>query len=90
MIPEALRDFRAVRNVEKKIGKKPAFKRPPTIFNLLRNVKDPVNHDEKTGVYNIPLRNLDEGTDELYIGATRRNLKERLAVSTRETLKMPI
>lgn len=68
----------------KKGNKKPAYKRPPTIFNLLRNVKDNYSQGERTGIYSIPLQNLDNGTEELYIGATCRNVKKRISEHKRD------
>lgn len=53
-------------------------------WEILRNVKDTYNHEERTGIYNIPLQNVDNGTEELYIGATCKNLKERLAEHKRD------
>lgn len=84
MVPHQLTGFRNVKNILKKNNKKPAYKRPPTIFELLRNVKDNYTQLEKTGVYSIPLKNLDDNPEELYIGATSRNLKERLSEHERD------
>lgn len=54
VLPDALRSFRTVGNLMKKNNKKPAFRRPTTIFNLLKNTKE-----EGTGIYEIPLTNVN-------------------------------
>lgn len=41
-------------------------------------MKDRYSRLEKSGIYQIPLRNIDRQKDEVYIGATSRNLKDRL------------
>lgn len=41
-------------------------------------VKDKYGKLEQLGVYQIPLKNVDSQKDEIYIGATSRNLKDRL------------
>lgn len=78
VVPDALRNFRSVSQILRKSKKKSAYKRPKTIFNILRNIKDEYEQENRTGVYQIPLLNLDYQRNEAYIGATTRNLKNRL------------
>ncbi|XP_023240403.1 uncharacterized protein LOC111638866 [Centruroides sculpturatus] len=54
------------------------YRRCPTVFNILRNAKDPPNNHMLSGVYTIPLK--DHRCDEqlLYIGSTKRSLSVRL------------
>lgn len=40
VVPDALRRFKTIEKLLKLNKKKPAYKRPSTIFNLLKNVKD--------------------------------------------------
>lgn len=84
VIPHELRNSKTVKNILKRNNKKPAYRRPPTIFSLLRNVKDNYDKLEKSGVYHIPVENFDDNTEELYIGATSRNLKDRISEHQRD------
>lgn len=58
-IPHGLRKYDFVRRLAKKENKKLASRRPPTVFNLLWNEKDPLKEYEKTGVYKIPVKTTD-------------------------------
>lgn len=78
VISDALGRYRMVQKAIKVNKKKPAYKRSSTISNLLKNVKDKYSGHEQTGVCEIPLKNIDTQKKEVYIGATARNLKDRL------------
>lgn len=84
VIPDTLRGYKIVERLLKINEKKPAYKRPKTIFNTLKNVKDKYGQEECTGVYEIPLVNLDKQRNEVYIRATKRNLRERLKEHERD------
>lgn len=73
-----MRTSRTVRRILRKTKKKPAYKRGRTIFEALRNVKDRYSKEENSGIYKIPLQDNDENKEKIYIGATARNLKDRL------------
>lgn len=79
VVPDTMKCSRTVRGILKAIRKKLGYKRRKTIFQALRNVKDDYNHTERTGVYNF-----DTGTDKAYIGATQRNLHDRLEEHKRD------
>lgn len=58
--------------------KKIASVRTPTIFDILRNEKDPRNVMEKAGVYKIPVEDSSTRQQMSYIGVTTRTLKQRV------------
>ncbi|XP_023239065.1 uncharacterized protein LOC111637733 [Centruroides sculpturatus] len=55
-----------------------AFKRCPTIFNLLRNGKDPPNPIRRPGIYSIPVKDNRCDRNLIYIGSTKRSLGVRI------------
>lgn len=73
-----MKGYNTVKEVLKLNSKKPVYRRPNTVANMLKNVKDRYHNLERSGIYQIPLRNIDKKRDEVYIGATSRNLKDRL------------
>lgn len=73
-----------VRRILKKTKRKPAYKRGQTIFQALRNVKEKYSAEKNSGIYRIPLENIDESRTEVYIGATTRNLKDRIQEHKRD------
>lgn len=78
VITDDISEYKTVKEVLNLNKKKPAYRRPNTVANLLKNMKDRYSRLEKSGIYQIPLRNIDRQKDEVYIGATSRNLKDRL------------
>lgn len=83
-IPDSMRGLRTIRNIIRKTKTKPAFRRGPTVFQALKNIKDKYNPGQETGVYRIPLNNNNTDTAEVYIGATRRNLIDRIEEHKRD------
>lgn len=81
-LPDSMRGLRTIENILKKTRVKLAFKRGPTVFQALKNVKDKYYPGQETGVYRIPLHNNDTGS--VYIGATRRSLKDRIEEHKRD------
>lgn len=77
-LPYKLHANYTVKKTLKSTDRSHTFKRSPTIFNLLRNDKDKRTEEYKSGVYKIPLRNIDDNCTEVYVGATSRNFRERL------------
>lgn len=77
-LPYKLHANYTVKKTLKSTDRSHTFKRSPTIFNLLRNDKDKRTEEYKSGVYKIPLRNIDDNRTEVYVGATSRNFRERL------------
>lgn len=67
-----------VRSSLKSANNASIFRRAPTIFNVICNDKTKRSNDFKTGVYKVPLRNLDNNQLETYIGATACNFKHRI------------
>lgn len=59
-------------------GKKIASRRLPTIYNSLRNIKQPLEEIEKSGVYEVPLERIQKRECAKYIGVTSRTLEQRL------------
>ncbi|XP_023232908.1 uncharacterized protein LOC111632647 [Centruroides sculpturatus] len=55
------------------------YKRNPTVYRLLRNDKGNYERSAMAGVYSIPLKDRRFNTNLVYIGATLRNLKKRIA-----------
>ncbi|XP_023239389.1 RNA polymerase I-specific transcription initiation factor RRN3-like [Centruroides sculpturatus] len=55
-----------------------AFRRCPTIFNLLRNGKDPPNPIRRPGIYSIPMKDNRCDRDLIYIGSTKRSMGVRI------------
>lgn len=78
VVTDMLEKFDTVRKVLKHKKKIPSFKRPNTITDLFKNVKDEYVIQQQPGIYEIPLTNMDRQTKEVYVGATSRNLKDRL------------
>lgn len=54
------------------------------MFQALKNVKDKYYPGQEIGVYCIPLHNNDTGGNEVYIGATRRSLNDRMEEHKRD------
>lgn len=52
------------------------YKRGKTIYNSLRNAKEPIPNNRK-GIYEIPIVN-DDNTIQYYIGSTARNISKRV------------
>lgn len=71
-----LKNLRVVKTITKKRNKKLAAHRDPTLFNLLRNDKDPLQQSEKNGGYRIPTKDAQTQEEAAYIGVTARNLKK--------------
>ncbi|XP_067126607.1 uncharacterized protein [Centruroides vittatus] len=76
-------EYRAqLSNIYRRIGieknKKVAYRRNPTIFQLLRNDKAPIDRMKIPGVYRIPVQDKRRSTELYYIGATKRSLAVRL------------
>lgn len=67
-----------MKSLAKKTGTKLAPRRNPTIYELFRNNKDSVENKDKSGIYIIPMMNLNINVKEEYIGMTMRSLEERL------------
>lgn len=82
-----MRNIKSVNNVLKKLNKKPAYRRPKTVFGMLKNVKDSYAEKQKSGVYQVEMNNLDSGQREVYIGATVRNLEDKIAEHKRDIKK---
>lgn len=84
IIPDSMRGLRTIESILKKTKTKPAFKRGPTVFQALKNIKDKYNPGQETGVYRIFLYNNNTGTNEVYIGTMRRNLNDRIEEHKRD------
>ncbi|XP_023211828.1 uncharacterized protein LOC111614694 [Centruroides sculpturatus] len=56
-----------------------AYKRGPTIFDILRNGKDPPDPIKSPGIYRIPVRDDRFGRDLVYIGSTKRSMGVRIS-----------
>ncbi|XP_023243403.1 uncharacterized protein LOC111641462 [Centruroides sculpturatus] len=71
-----------VRSIYDKITKKCqiriAYRRCPTIFNILSNGKDPPNPSRRPRVYSVPLRDNRFDRDLVYIGSTKRSIGVRM------------
>lgn len=77
-IPFRLHNYRTIRQALKSNNMSCTFKRATTVFSLLCNDKDRRAEGFKSGVYKIPLHNVDDNRSEVYVGATARNFKDRL------------
>ncbi|XP_023220298.1 uncharacterized protein LOC111622184 [Centruroides sculpturatus] len=55
-----------------------AYRRCPTIFEILRNGKDYPVHSRLRGVYSIPLKDNRCNKSLIYIGSTKRSLTTRI------------
>lgn len=77
-IPYRLNNNRQVKRILKKSNYKKAYKRAPTIYNILRNDKDKYDDQYKSGIYKIPLVDLNTRQNKAYISATGRNFKDRI------------
>ncbi|XP_067127313.1 uncharacterized protein [Centruroides vittatus] len=69
-------------NIYRRIGveknKKIGYRRNPTVFQLLRNDKAPIDRMKVPGVYRIPVQDKRRNTELYYIGATKRSLAVRI------------
>lgn len=86
-IPHNLSKYCCIKNLVKKQGKKIATKRLPTVYSELRNEKQPLKMTEKSGVYEIPVRNVKDGECSKYIGVTTRTLEQRITEHKRDISK---
>lgn len=75
-VPFHMSRCKTVKDIIKKRNKKIATIRAPTVFDLIRNEKDKRSHEEKAGVYRIPVINKNEDKEESYIGLTEMELRE--------------
>ncbi|XP_023230451.1 uncharacterized protein LOC111630571 [Centruroides sculpturatus] len=70
-------------NIFQRIGKaknkRILYKRTPTTYQLLRSDKDEVDRNTLPGVYKIPVTDSRRHNKLMYIGATGRCIKDRLA-----------
>lgn len=73
-----LAKYGVIKKLATKTNRKVAPLRGQTIFNLLRNEKDPRSEKEKQGVYEIPVTNVRMQQPAKYIGVTTRTLAQRL------------
>lgn len=79
VIPYRLHNNTAMKSSIKAANVVSAFKRAPTIFNILCNDKTKRGEGFRTGIYKVPLINLEDNQFEVYIGATAGNLKDRIS-----------
>lgn len=77
-VPYSFKRYNVVDKIARKENKKLMFQRGPTIFNILRNEKDPRKDKEKNGVYKIPVIELENHHQTLYIGMMTQTLAKRL------------
>lgn len=84
VVPYHLKNMNVMKKLAKKNKKQLASKRNPTLFNTLRNDKDPLEQQEKSGVYRIPLRDTRENKEKAYIGVTTRTIKRRIEEHKRD------
>ncbi|XP_067119750.1 uncharacterized protein [Centruroides vittatus] len=64
--------------ISKKRQVRIAYRRCQTIFQILRNGKDPPNPIRLPGIYTIPLRDHRFDRDMVYIGSTKRTMGIRI------------
>ncbi|XP_067129654.1 uncharacterized protein [Centruroides vittatus] len=69
---------KVVKNVAREKNLRVIYKHNPTVYRLLRNDKRRDRSSELTGVYSIPIKDHHFNTDIVYVGATLRNLKQRI------------
>lgn len=67
-----------IRKIAKEENKRIATKRAPTVFNTLRNEKDKLKQSERTGVYKIPIRDVQLQREAAYLGVTSRAVHKRV------------
>lgn len=73
-----MKNLEVVRRIARNINRRLTSYRDPTVFNLLRSDKEPIQQQERTRVYRIPIDNIRTQEEASYIGVTVRNLKKRL------------
>lgn len=77
-VPYHLKNFNCVKRIAKSRSKRLAPERSTTVFNALRNEKDPLEETERRGVYKIPIWQPDRQINSAYVGVTSRNLSKRI------------
>lgn len=77
-IPYHLKNVNIVKKTIKNKNKCIATKRNPTVFNILRNEKDRLKDWERSGVYKIPINDLQHNKETAYVGVTVRPLAKRI------------
>lgn len=77
-LPYKTHEYKTLAKALKKSNTKCTYKRPPTIFSLLRNDKKKRKSEFDSGVYRIPVDNIQDQRREVYVGTTKRNFRDRL------------
>lgn len=78
LVPYHLKNINVVKKVAKDMNKRIATERGTTIFNAVRNDKDPLTKLEQKGVYRIPIMEEGVNNKKAYVGVTTRKLHKRL------------
>lgn len=77
-VPYHMKHIKMIKNLANRKGRSLAPRRAPTVFNLLRNNKDPLNQMERSGVYKILTKDLNTGKESAYVGVTTRSEAKRV------------
>lgn len=78
-IPFRLHNNRTIKKTLKYVNKYCTYKRPPRFLAYFRIVKKKRSNNYNSGVYKIPVWNVEDNSLEVYVGVTARNFKDRLA-----------
>lgn len=57
-VPYNMKNLEVIRRVAKKRKRKLVAHRASTLFNLLRNDTDPLQQEERRGIYRIPVQDM--------------------------------
>lgn len=72
-IPYRLHNSKEVKSSLRSANRNSAFRRAPTVFEVIRNDKS-----KRQEGYKVPLKNIEDNQLETYIGTTVRNFKQRI------------
>lgn len=87
MVPHDLGKYSCIKKLAKGQDKKLVSRRLQTIYNRLKNEKQPLTETERTGVYEILVTKMKEGECSKYIGVTTRTLGQRIAKHKKDIYK---
>lgn len=85
-VPYNLKKFNFINRIAKH-KKKISTRRAPTMFNLVRNGKDPLKNAQRSGVYKILVENARTKQKSAYIGIMKRMLAQRIEEHRRDISK---
>lgn len=78
LMPYHLRNLKVMKRIAKRKCVRLAPRRNLTLFDILRNEKDPFQQKEPKGVYRIPVKDMQTNEESEYIGVTGRTIARRL------------